>query len=128
MGWVDVDLFASSLYHEILRDVSWQTNPQTWIGDIFQINWTNLKAYAFVPFPRDDCALTIVATVWPSQKWYSMSLRMRVQNPILILPFLNIVRDPKQKCVKIWCHNCTSILMVWEVYNISILQKVCWTK
>ena len=45
-----MDLFASRLYHQILRYISWQPDPHAWMVDAFQTNCTHVKAYVFPPF------------------------------------------------------------------------------
>ena len=35
LGPVDMDLFASRLFHQIPKYVSWQPNPHAWMVDAF---------------------------------------------------------------------------------------------
>ena len=93
-GPVGVDLFGSTSCHQIPRYTISQPDPHAWIVDTYQINWTNLKAYAFRSFAligrmlakamQDKCTLIIISPVWPSQPWYTQLL-MCIKDPILII-------------------------------------------
>ena len=106
LGPVDVDLFACSLCHQIPKYISWKPDPRAWMADAFQINWIQLKPYAFQLFAliervlakakRDKCMLIIVTAVRLSQAWYIQLLRISIQDPIFIHPFPNLLADPNQ--------------------------------
>ena len=79
LGPVDIDLFESRLCHQIQKYIRWQPDPHAWVVDVFQVNLSHLKAYAFQSFAligrvvdkamRNNCSLIIITPVWPSQPW-----------------------------------------------------------
>ena len=44
---MNIDLFASRTNTQLKRFVSWKPGPEAFASDSFQMNWTELKGYAF---------------------------------------------------------------------------------
>ena len=132
-----VDLFISRLCHQILKYISWQPDPRAWMVDVFQTNWSYLKAYASLPFAligrvvakakRNKCKLILVTPVCPSQPWYTQLLRMSIQDLIFIPPFPNPLIDSNQIQNPL-CQDQTLALAAWKVSSNSILIKAYQTK
>lgn len=90
----EIDLFASQLNAKCTDYVSWHPDPNATAVDAFNINWTNLKCYAFPPFSlvpqvlkkiREDKALVLlIAPVWTTQTWFSPLLQLLIDRPILL--------------------------------------------
>ena len=104
--------------------------------DAFQINWSHLKAYPFLPITLigrvlakamrgkriDHSVLIIVTSMWPSQPWYTQLLRMSIQDSVFIPPFPNLWTDPNQNQHPS-CQNQTLASAAWKVSGNSIVQK-----
>ena len=70
-----IDLFASRLKTQLPRFVSWKPDPESDAVDVFTLDWSQLKGYAFSPFAligrclkqvlrQSVSQLTIVTPVW----------------------------------------------------------------
>ena len=46
----DIDMFDSSLSHQLHRYMSWRPDPQEYIVDALAFYWIDCKGYAFPPF------------------------------------------------------------------------------
>ena len=104
LGPCQVDLFATSLNHQLPYYISWRPDPFALSTDAFQGKWAGFLGYAFPPFAlvgkclqkvrREKASLLIVAPVWPSQTWYPFLLEYLVRSPVLILMYSDILHDP----------------------------------
>ena len=92
--WIEMDLFADRLNHQIPRFLSWRPDPLAEGVDALTVVWREMRAYAFPPFNiihrvfrkvhNEGATLLLVAPVWCQQPWYSMLLRMLIKHPVLI--------------------------------------------
>ena len=99
-----VDLFASRLNNQLPLYVSWRPDPFAMATDAFQLQWTDLQAYAFPPFAligrclqkirQEQATVLLIAPVWPTQTWYPWLLEMVVHFPTLLPCYRGLLRDP----------------------------------
>ena len=97
-----VDLFASYWNTQPERFMSWRPQPEAWGINAFNINWNDLRGYAFPPFTliprclakikREGAEVIFIAPIWPNQAWFPTMLEM-VDDTILVMnpdPYLMI--------------------------------------
>lgn len=99
----EIDIFASRLNTQLPKFVSFRPDPESIAVNSFNMDWGNLKLYAFPPFilvPRvlqkiwkDKATGILIVPDWPNQIWYCQYLSM-VINEIIIPPRLNLVTSP----------------------------------
>uniref|UniRef100_A0A0A9WIU8 Enzymatic polyprotein n=1 Tax=Lygus hesperus TaxID=30085 RepID=A0A0A9WIU8_LYGHE len=104
LGLPEIDLFASSITTKCSTFVSWVPETKAVAIDAFTISWSNLKFYAFPPFPlllrtlrkiEDDQASGIViAPKWPSQPWYPLYMSLLSSQLIILGPHANLLYSP----------------------------------
>ena len=108
----DTDLFASRLNFQTKPYVSWQSDPQAWAIDAFNIDWAKIKFYAFPPFSlldrvlqkieRDQASGILIFPNWSTQPWFPGIRKLKLSEPlllpyrtdILILPYKPEARHP----------------------------------
>ena len=88
----EIDLFASSLNHRLLRYCSRVRDLVAWALDTFSLHWKDLRGYAFPPFSlisqvlrkikEDQASLILVAPCWPTRPWFSDVLTLLVDQPL----------------------------------------------
>ena len=103
-----VDLFASSLNHQLPLYCSRVQDPRAWALDAFSISWRGIRAYAFPPIaliPRvlqkirgDQASVLLVAPYWPRRPWFlevmdllaGMPLTLPVRQDLVVQPVSGI--------------------------------------
>ena len=91
-GVPQVDLFATSVNHQLPLYVSPLPDPGAWKEDAFAFQWEGLDMYAFPPFAlirrvlvrvRDaSCVrMTLIAPKWPQADWFPLLLGLLVDTP-----------------------------------------------
>ena len=90
----EIDLFASRLYHQFPRYVSYKPDPDAEAVNAFTVSWSDVTFYAFPPFCiipsvlhkiiKDRARGILVVPDWPSQPWYPISVRELTQRPVLV--------------------------------------------
>jgi hypothetical protein len=81
MGRPHIDLFASSLNHQLQTFFAWGLDEKALATDAFTQDWSGMATYAFPPLaliPRvllrvaktPKCSLLLVAPLWPRQLWF----------------------------------------------------------
>lgn len=104
LGRPDIDLFASSATTKCHSFVSWVPEPHAVAIDAFTISWSNLKFYAFPPFPlllrtlrkieEDQASGIVVAPNWPSQSWFPLFMSLVSSELIMLGPDSNMLYSP----------------------------------
>ena len=89
-----MDLFASYWNTQLERFMSWRPQPEAWGINAFNINWNDLRGYAFPPFTliprclakikREGAEVIFIAPIWPNQAWFPTMLEM-VDDTILVM-------------------------------------------
>lgn len=84
----EVDLFASTLNHEVAKYMSWKHDPKFWAIDALDKNWSNLRFYAFPKFSLIERILNKVAEdlaeeillipYWTTQALFTQAMMMLV--------------------------------------------------
>jgi hypothetical protein len=102
LGKPEFDLFASRLNFKLDNYASWKPDPNAKFVNAFNMNWLDIKFYAFPPFSlvknclqkiTEDCAEGIlIAPLWTAQPWFPKLMWMLVECPVL-LP-LNVLSLP----------------------------------
>ena len=92
--WIEVDLFADRLNHQVPRFWNWRPDPLAEGVHALTVVWREMRAYAFPPIKwihrvlwkvhNEGATLLLVAPVWCQQPWYPMLLRMLIEQPVLI--------------------------------------------
>jgi len=62
--------------------------------------------------------LILIAPAWQSQSWYPELLRLSIENPILITPQLNLLKNPAGETHPL-VKNKTLRLVVWVVSGVD---------
>ena len=93
-GEPDIDLFASRINAQSSCYVSWRPDPHAVAIDAFNMQWQNIKGYAFPPFSviprllqkirRDKARMILILPIWPTQAWFSVALRVNVREPVIL--------------------------------------------
>ncbi|XP_021355212.1 uncharacterized protein LOC110451492 [Mizuhopecten yessoensis] len=102
-----VDLFATALNHQLPTFVSPVPDPAAWGVDALSLDWKGLHAYAFPPFnlvakvlqkyEEQPCSLILVAPLWPRQPWFPQLLSFLVEEPLVLPPRWNLLRQPRSR-------------------------------
>ena len=102
--WIEVDIFADRLNHQVPRCWSWRPDPLAEGVDTLTVVCRDMRAYAFPPFKlihrvlrkvhSEGDTLLLIAPVWCQQPWYSMLLRMLIEQPGLIPSSLLLLTAP----------------------------------
>ena len=105
-GPFEIDLFADHLNCQVYRFVSWKPNPAEAV-DAFQVNWSQLKGYAFPPFAmlgrcvakvvQDWATLVVITPTWHTQPWFPCLVSMAIASPILLPPQQDMLMSPQQQ-------------------------------
>lgn len=92
----DIDLFASRINCQLDRFVSYTPDPNAFAVNAFTLDWSNLAIYAFPPFScvgkmvrkiiQDKAKGIIIVPNWPSQSWFSMLQKIKIEEPFFIFP------------------------------------------
>ena len=90
----EIDLFATNINTQFDKYAAFRPDPGAMYIDVFSIDWSDLKLYAFPPIsviPRvlskvkqDSAEGVIVVPFWPTQIWYPVMLKMLVSTPVLL--------------------------------------------
>ena len=93
-GPLQVDLFASSLNHQLPIYCSRAKDPKAWKIDAFSFSWSGIKAYAFPPFsliPRvlrkirdDQASVLLIAPWWPKRPWFLEMVELLTKEPRML--------------------------------------------
>ena len=77
-----LDIFASTLNHQVPKYFSWTLDPQAVGMDAFSVNWNKGLLYMFPPFSliqkflrkiiEDKATVLSITPVWQSRPWYPM--------------------------------------------------------
>ena len=102
----EIDLFASRLNYQLKPFVSYRPDPECFAVNAFLIPWGQFFFYAFPPFsliPRilqkvyfDQAEGILVVPKWPNQAWYSLLMKMLVNEPIILPPRKHLLYLPSQ--------------------------------
>jgi hypothetical protein len=89
-----IDLFATRYSKRLPLYVSPVKDPEAWKIDAFQLNWTNLEAYAFPPTPLlpkviakcslEKPKLLLVTPYWVTATWYPDLQAITREGPVLL--------------------------------------------
>ena len=92
----DIDMFASRINCQLDRFVSYTPDPNAFAINAFTLDWSNLAIYAFPPFScvgkmvrkiiQDKAKGIIIVPNWPSQSWFSMLQKIKIEEPFFIFP------------------------------------------
>lgn len=121
------------------RTTSWDPQPEALSVDAFSISWRRLDDYGFSPFcliqrvlkktMRDVAGLTLVATLWPGQPWFSTVLNRFFQGQTSYVrtygpsPYTQGITQPYRMEIIIK-QNCTVAGILGEVVEL-LLGGVC---
>ena len=116
-SYLEVDLFATRLTHQLPRFYSWRPDPLAEATDAFLQDWSLVKGYANPPWnligrvlrkvESQEVELILIAPIWPSQPWYPRLLSLLVSNPLRI--------DPQQEVITEDRMDLTPPLAVWPI-------------
>ena len=89
-----IDMFASRLYSQLPKYVSWKPDPDAEFVDAFSINWSDIYFYAFPTFSliphvvtklrEDQVECILVAPIWLTQSWFTIVMDHLTQTPYII--------------------------------------------
>ena len=120
--YLEVDLFATRLTHQLPRFYSWRPDPLAEATDAFLQEWSLVKGYANPPIGRvlgkvesQEVELILIVPIWPSQPWYPRLLSLLVSNPLRI--------DPQQVVITEDRMDLTPPLAVWPISGNTIQIK-----
>lgn len=112
LGKPSIDLFASYLNTKCQYYVSWRPDPGSVAVDAFSISWSDLKFYAFPPFPLilkvikklifDRAEGIVVVPLWMNQPWYPLFVECLTQTPIYFTPEPDLLLSPFRESHPIW--------------------------
>ena len=133
----EIDLFATRLTNQLKSYVSWRPDPHAVATDVFSIDWSQMKGYAFPPFnliPRtsmkvinDNANIVLVAPVWQTQHWWPLLLQLTVQLPVLLPASPTLLQDPSNpKAIHPMYPRLR--LAVWTISNNSAQQQTFRTQ
>jgi len=99
-----IDLFATSLNHQIPTYVSLVPDPIAWAVDALTLPWEGLFAYAFLPIAlitrviqkiqESKCLVVLIAPWWPRQSWFPELLELLVDHPLILPSRRNLLTQP----------------------------------
>ena len=92
----DLDLFASSLNKKLPKYCSRARDPECFHVDVFTLNWSKYKGFAFPPFSLldrcllkldEDCVenIAMVVPLWPSAPFFGTIVR-HFKSMLLLIP------------------------------------------
>lgn len=94
-GPCDIDMFASSVNHQLPKYVSYLPDPNAVAVNAFSLTWTNLFSYIFCPFSvignvvqkldQDQAEAVLIAPLFSTQPWFPRLLQL-VSSPPFLLP------------------------------------------
>ena len=102
-GKPEIDLFASTINHQLSNYFSWRPHPGAKSVDVFSINWLLTCNYCFPPFiilkflqkiHQDKAQAIVVVPYWTTQNWFPVLLGMLVDHPLIMTASLNILYLP----------------------------------
>lgn len=93
---LEIDLFATRLNAQIESYVSWKPDPFAIHVISLTMTWNNKKLYAFPPvsimarvlrkLQKDKTTAMMILPLWPTQVWFSTTLQMLTEPPVLLPP------------------------------------------
>ena len=99
-GPCTVDPFASRLSAKHPTYYSWRSDPGATAVNALCQHWGTSIGYAFLPFcmkagdwPRSPRKI-LITSLWKSQAWFPLILRMSVEIPLLVQSHKKILTDP----------------------------------
>ena len=121
--YLENDLFATRLSHQLPRCYSWRPDPLAEATNAFLQDWGPVKGYANPPWNLIGRVLakvesqgvelvTLIAPIWPSQPWYPRLLSLLVSHPLRI--------DPQQAAITEDHVDLTPPLAVWPISGNTI--------
>ena len=144
---LQVDLFASSLNHQLPEYVSQTEDPQAWKTNALKFEWTDLIAYAFPPtflvpevlkrITKSSCKMYLVAPFWPGKFWFMTLLNLLIDFPLAIPPNRKLLKqpetciyhqDPKTLNLHLWPLSCNEsvrqdfLKRLWDWQQLQILD------
>ena len=104
----ELDLFASSLSHQIATYVAWKPDPHSHKIDAFQQSPTPKFLYAYPPFCMISTVLNkalkdyvskliLITPVWTTQVWYPKILSKSIKSPILLSRKKDFLKNPNRE-------------------------------
>ena len=116
--YLEVNLFATRLTHQLPRFYSWRPDPVAEATDAFLQDWSAVRGFANPPWnligrvlTKVECQgaeLILLAPIWPSQPWYPKLLSLLVAHPLRIEPQLTLIQSEDQP-------ELTPPLAVWHI-------------
>ena len=101
----EIDLFATSINTQFGKYTAFKPDPGILYIDVFSIDWSDSKFYAFPPIsvmPRVflkvkqySAEVIIVVPFWPIQIWYPTMLKMLVSTPIFLSSRISLLVLPQ---------------------------------
>jgi hypothetical protein len=90
----EVDMFASTLNHQVPRFFAWNHQPGAEAIDAFCQDWTAFSGYANPPFclitrvlsqlQRQRATITLITPIWVTTPWFPLLLEMCIDYPIIL--------------------------------------------
>ena len=103
-GKPDIDLFASSINHQLSNYISWRPNPGAKAVDAFSINWSPTYNYCFPPFSiilkflqkiqQGKAQAIVVVPYCTTHNWFPVLLGILVDHALIMTASLNILYLP----------------------------------
>lgn len=101
----EIDLFSSTMNHQISKYVSWRPEPEAYAVDAFSISWKYQNIYCFPPFNIIPAVLQkkCIQTNWTTQPFYATLMKMLIDYPIFSKKRPSLLTLPGKTAVhKIW--------------------------
>ena len=134
-----LDMFTSTLNHQVPKYFSWTLDPQVVGMDAFSVNWNKGLLYMFPPFSliqnclrkiiKDKATVLLITPVWQSRPWYPMLLNLLYNRPLLLPHNPQILKLPWSQTVHPLFQNRKFRLAVWplsrDLLKTKNFQKGC---
>ena len=120
-----LDMFASTLNHQIPKYFSWTLDLQAVGMDAFSVNWNKGLLYMFPPFSliqkclqkiiKDKAIVLLITPVWQSRPWYHMLLNLIYDRRLLLPHNPQILKLPWSQTVHPLFQNRKFRLAIWPL-------------
>lgn len=102
-----IDLFASTLNHQLPTYCAKHQDPLAYATDAFSIPWERILGYAFPPFAiimkvlekviSDKATILLIAPFWPRRPWFTLLTSLLIHNPRTLPVRRDLLRQPGTK-------------------------------